>query len=321
MKIQNSIRDAFNSQSAINSSLKKVVDDTLESAKHERWHYESRTKELESFAIKIESGRVDDPFHLEDFLACTLVVPNTSQIDEAIAVVENFFSIRYRRPKVAGQTHKQADSFPFDDVRLYVVRKPGKGLPPIPLDNVVFEIQVKTFLQHAWGIATHDFRYKSDEVSWGKDRVVAHLKAALEHVELSLKEAETLAKSPAVALVNPQTKLVADAVSLLKKHWKRADLPKNLRGLGSSIAEIMKVAQLSCDELDLMLSQLEKSQGGLPLNLSPYGVVLTAILSTKAADLDQGLSQTRRSRILLTPELTLPPGFPSAKATEAVVQL
>jgi hypothetical protein len=321
MKIQNSIRDAFDAQLAINNSLKKIVDDTLEGAKHGRWHYESRTKELESFAVKLESGRVDDPFHLEDFLACTLVVPNASQIDEAIKLVRKFFSIRYRRPKIAGQTHKQADSFPFDDVRLYVVRKQGKGLPPDPIDNVVFEIQVKTFLQHAWGIATHDFGYKSDEVSWGKDRVVAHLKAALEHVELSLKEAETLAKSPAVALVNPQTKLVADAVSLLKKHWKRSDLPKNLRGLGSSIADIMKVSQLSHGELDEMLSQLGKSQGGLPMNLSPYGVVLTAILGTKAADLDQGLSQARRSKILLTPELILPAGFPSAEAAEAIVQL
>lgn len=321
MKIQTSIRDAFDAQSAINNSLKKIVDDTIGVAKNKQWHFESRVKELESFAVKLESGRVSDPLHLEDFLACTIVVPNTSQIEDAISLVRKFCTIKYRRPKVAGQTFKQADAFPFDDVRLYVVRKPGKGLPVDPVDSVVFEIQVKTFLQHAWGIATHDFNYKSDEVSWGKDRVVAHLKAALEHVELSLKEADTLARSPAVALSNPRTKLVSEAIGLLRKHWKRDDLPKNLRGLASSIADIIEMAQINAKQLDDMLITLSKSKGVLPLNLSPYGVVLTAILSNKPAELDRGLFEVKKSKILLTRELSLPAGFPSPAASSYTIQI
>ncbi|MER9871838.1 hypothetical protein [Mesorhizobium sp. M0195] len=235
MKIQASVRKIFDDQFEINSLLISHVDSAMRGLKESRWHYESRLKELESFAVKLESGRVTNPRALEDFLACTLVVPTTADVKRAIASVQKQFNIRYRRPKKELETNKAADSFPFDDVRLYCVRYNDGSLPPEPIDNIVFEVQVKTFLQHAWGIATHDFNYKTDVVTWGKDRVVAHLKAALEHVELSLQEANNLASSSVVALVSPKIRSIADVIAVLKKHWKRPDLPDNLRGLAETI--------------------------------------------------------------------------------------
>jgi hypothetical protein len=38
------------------------------------WFFTWRLKELESFALKIETGRVSNPVALEDFFACTIVL-------------------------------------------------------------------------------------------------------------------------------------------------------------------------------------------------------------------------------------------------------
>ena len=69
-------------------------------------------------------------------------------------------------------------------------------------------MQVKTFLQHAWGIATHDLIYKTDDVSWSRQRIAYQIKAMLEHAEMSIQEAGRLAE--AVALSKTQHDSEAD---------------------------------------------------------------------------------------------------------------
>lgn len=321
MKIQGSIRNAYDYQLGVNTQLQKTVNAVFENSKNKRWHFESRVKEIESFAVKLETGRVRDPFRLEDFLGCTLVVSNSSEIDDAIALVRKHFSVKYRRPKKPGETHKAADAFPFDDIRLYVQRKPAPGLPLEPIDEVIFEVQVKTFLQHAWSIATHDITYKTDNISWGKDRVAAHLKAALEHIELSLKEADSLAKSSAVALNNEKTTHVAMVADILIRNWKRADLPKNLRALAQAVSEVLKVAEMSPKDLDDLLQAAKKKGNSVPLNLSPYGAILSMIIGSRAEHLDMRLSELGKPTVLLTPEISLPANFPSDGAKAGIIQL
>ncbi|WP_192257173.1 hypothetical protein [Mesorhizobium caraganae] len=321
MKIQTSVRQIFDEQLGINELLLAHVDSTMRGVKEARWHYESRLKTLESFAVKLETARVKNPKALEDFLACTLVVTTTGDIPRAISLVKKHFKVRYRRPIKDGETHKAADCFPFDDVRLYCVRRNDGSLPPEPIDDVVFEVQVKTFLQHAWGIATHDFNYKTDVVTWGKDRVVAHLKAALEHVELSLQEASNLSTSPFVDLINPKLRNISEVIDILRKHWKRSELPYNLRGLADSVSSILALLRIGPSSLDSSLASLRKASSGLPLNLSPYGVVVSALAATHAPALNAALAASPKPMMLITPELLLPAGFPSAEAAAKTIQI
>src|SRR5919109_5674500 len=159
MKVPASIRRLYEDQKAVNDRLKVVVDERIRGIKNHRWHYEGRVKELRSFALKIESGRFEIPRALEDFFACTIVVANATEITEAEKLINENFTIKTRRPPRIDQTHKAPNEFPFDDLRLYVTLQETVALPRTDLHEIVFEIQIKTFLQHAWAIATHDLLY------------------------------------------------------------------------------------------------------------------------------------------------------------------
>ena len=196
MKVQGSVRELYSSHKEQYDLLKARVDKKIVALKRARWHYESRIKPEESFALKIETGRCKNPRMLEDFLACTIVVENQKEIETAIKLVnECNFKIKYRRPTSEQVTFKRSNSFPFDDLRLYVEWQDDPTERPLGLSGLLFEIQIKTYLQHAWAIATHDLVYKTDSVSWPKERIAYQVKAMLEHAEVSITKAEELAHS------------------------------------------------------------------------------------------------------------------------------
>jgi hypothetical protein len=321
MKVQASIRALYDQQKPVAEALRVQVDGTVVASKPTRWHYESRIKELKIFAIKVETGRVKDPEALEDFLACTVVVPNSASIDEAVRWIIDRFEIKYRRPPKSFKTWKNADSFPFDDLRLYCARGNDGSRPPEPIDSVIFEIQVKTFLQHAWGIATHDLSYKTEDVRWGKDRIVSHLKAAVEFAELSIQQAESLSHSPGLQLEHKPTTMTAAIIEICKIMWRQDDLPQNLRGLAETVRSILNDAGLSVDHLRAALNNTMAGTGSLPSNLSPYGVILQSLLRFHEAQIDAMLrDQAKKTHILVTPEIELPSTFlPSAYAGRVVV--
>src|SRR5437870_9901237 len=118
MKIPASIRRLYDDQDRICGRLKERVDALVRPRLHEKWHYESRTKTVESFTLKIESGRFGDPSALEDFFAATIVVRNGAEIAEAERLVTELFSFQSRRPEKDDATKKAPEAFPFDDLRL-----------------------------------------------------------------------------------------------------------------------------------------------------------------------------------------------------------
>ncbi|MFY8092573.1 MAG: hypothetical protein ACOVN0_03725 [Niveispirillum sp.] len=323
MKIPASVRALYEAQEAICRNLKFEIDNTLMVLKSPRWHYESRIKGLESYAVKIESGRVRYPEKLEDFFACTIVVPNTSEIDKAISLIEGRFEIKYRRPQSTSETSKAADVFRFDDLRLYVKRGNDGSRPSVPLDEVLFEVQIKTFLQHAWSVATHDLTYKSENVRWGKDRIAAHLRAMIEQAEISIQEAEHLSSSSALSMNDASSNIVADIIKVLNLHWNKSDLPDNLRGLANIINSIITSMNIKPAELNEILTK-EKllNAGSLDLNVSPYGVIIQALARHRRVEFESALdNKTNKLKIVLLPEMTLPAGFPNITSMASIIHI
>jgi hypothetical protein len=259
MKIPASIRRLYEYQVEPNWRLKKEVDGILRNIASQRnWHYESRIKSEISVALKPESGRIKDPREIEDFFACTLVVRNLSDLDEAEGILKSKFRIVERSPRSIKSTHKYAEVFPFDDIRIYAHWKDNPMVRSTGLENVRFEAQVKTFLQHAWGIATHDLVYKADNVSWSRQRIAFQIKAMLEHAEISIQEAEQLAKTTAIQKAHKKTEELKQIIQLLKETWEGEFLPNDLRRLAENIRNVMALADIKVP----WLRELIKEENG-----------------------------------------------------------
>lgn len=307
MKITRSVRVIYDRQLEINRLLADRVKLRLEGAKQEGWFYRGRIKPLESFAQKLETGRPDDPAHLEDFFACTLVVENRNAIGDARALVERFCEVRYQRPRDPDLTHKGPESFPFDDLRLYVTLRPMG--PDEPITDIVFEVQIKTFLQYAWGIATRDLIYKGDQISWGRERVAYQIKAMLEHAEVSIAEVDAIADNGALNISNPSTQNRNRILEWLQTSWDSAQLPQDRRRLVETLLELAEGLKLSIDGvIDAVETATARGEGTNLRNLSPYGIVVRSLFQHRRPAVDTFLRERRvrgRTRLLLTEEMDL----------------
>jgi ppGpp synthetase/RelA/SpoT-type nucleotidyltranferase len=309
MKVSHSIRTLYGEQLQINERLKMKVDAMLRAlAAGKRWHYESRIKSETSFALKLESGRIKNPHAAEDYFACTLVVQNLSEIEDAKQEITSRFRITETRPREAGKTHKAADTFPFDDLRLYGYWKDDQSLPETGLSAVKFEVQIKTFLQHAWGIATHDLIYKTDDVSWSKQRIAYQIKAMLEHAEISIQEADRLSESAALAKSQRDIEQMKNIILLLKEIWPAESLPSDLRRLAGNTQNVMTLAGMDIAKLRAAVAaERVRQKGSLPINISPYAIIVQAIAWHNGDALRAGLaSRDSREKIFVTEEMELP---------------
>lgn len=176
MKIPHSVSRFYNAVLARYERLKVGVDRAMNSeVKRAEWHYISRVKSAESFYVKAQGARWGAM--PEDIFACTIVVPNLDGVREAVDVLSTMFDVDHKRPVDEGVTHKSPELFVFDDLRLYLR---WKHCDDSEVRGLLFECQVKTFLQHAWTIATHDLIYKpKDGSAWAAARVAYEVKAML----------------------------------------------------------------------------------------------------------------------------------------------
>lgn len=319
MKIPASIRNAYDDQLNKYERLKAKVDIGVRAFSKPRWHYESRVKALPSYALKLETGRFKNPSALEDFFACTLVVANLAEVSEAEALICLNFELKKRRPAAANRTHKKPEEFAFDDLRLFVAIRPDPMLPPSDLDGVEFEFQVKTFLQHAWSIATHDLVYKTDDVNWSKQRIAYQAKAVLEHAEISIQEAETLAASTALAMESDSVRDLKRTIGILREQWSAEQLPTDLRRLAENVLNLLKELKQGPDRLTTILDNGKSAAGMHPSNLSPFGTVVQYLLSAQDdAFLRHLLRRDSKNPVLIPAEIVLPPGIDRSTWTNAI---
>jgi ppGpp synthetase/RelA/SpoT-type nucleotidyltranferase len=270
-----SVRQAYREQSHIADLLLPEVKAFLAKS-NSKWFHDARKKGLDSFAQKIESGKVLNASKLEDFVAGMIVVPMRSDIAAALDFVDQFFQIQYRRPETDFMTSKKASDFPFDDIRLYGTLRPSEDLPVRPIDTIVFEIQVKTFLQHAWSIATHDLVYKFDRVSWARSRVAYQVKALLEHAELSIAAIEELEGSSILPTGGQPEGRLQELIDMVAREWGDEDLPADRRRLAMNLDRLLdELSIVSLQGLADLLSSGRAVKGGShPGGWSPYQCIV-----------------------------------------------
>jgi ppGpp synthetase/RelA/SpoT-type nucleotidyltranferase len=308
MKVARAVRQVFEGDAQLYARVEAKVTPILNSiATANDWLLVKRQKELASFALKAETGRVADLRLMEDRFGVTLVVQNLARTRDAERMILEEFDLVQRRPPRDDRTHKRPSDFVFDDLRLYVSKKQKIGEADDPIFAVPFEIQIKTFLQHAWSIATHDMVYKSDDVSWSKERISFQIKAMLEHAELAISEAEELAKSPSVSRNTRHTLQEAAIVATLKAIWDEQDLPHDLRRLAGNVAQVLAITEYTEEDLREIVDREISRVGILQKNLSPYSFIVQALLFDRAIDFRDCLSRREnRTSILVNTDMEFP---------------
>ena len=311
MKISGSIRRLHYDLREKYCPLKEEVDDILRNRKRASWHYESRLKDAESFTLKLETGRWKSLTDIDDLLGALIVVENFSALKDAESLIEEYFDIRKRRPPTPGYTTTQADSFPFDDLRFYV-QWPSDSPVPKPLyKNLMFEIQLRTFLQHAWNVATHDIVYKSEVREWPRERIAAQVRASLEQAEVTLHEIDKLAKSDVLCRVDRATRRMERITRLLQEYWHRARLPGDVKRLATNVYQLIDAASISIPRLRCILDHEQKEgRGAVTENLSPFHAIIQSLIYREPEAMRRVLrDKGRKFTVCIPSELEFPPEF------------
>ena len=305
MKIDRIIREAYSEQLVLNTLLLEEVD-ALGNQLDPRWHFERRLKSEESYALKVEAGRCDSHLRVEDFLGCTIVVQNSTQIGAAKQAATAAFEIRYQKPEESRITKRRPTDFSFDDLRLYAMAKVVDYVRGKDYADVVFEIQIKTFLQHAWSVATHDLIYKGETINWARVRIAHEIRAMLEHAELSIEQVDRLADSRSISLEYAEYSRVTEIMRLLRKHWTAQQLPADLLRLARNVDRALGVVKIDLSDLDKAITDEGQEGRGPELeNLSPYGATMQTIINRFPDKLSTG-RKPRTEPITISSQIEIP---------------
>ncbi len=310
MKISAQINSLYNELQPIAKSLQDHIDEKLRQKCDEKeWLYIRRIKGLESFAQKLEMGRYKSIESVDDMFACTIVVQNVSEISNAEALVNQFLAVLKRRPADPKRHHLLPENFSYDSLRLYCrVKPPHTGKE---YENLTFEIQIKTFLEHAWSIATHDFQYKSSEISWAKARLVSQLKAMLDNIELSILESTHLATSGYIDKGNNEYDKLNATIKFYAENWGADKLPKDLRRLAQNTLQLMTALKIDLNDItDILTKENDAGRGINTISLSPFQIVVQGLINQKPDSITQFIShEDSRYRLILTSGMTVPEGL------------
>lgn len=280
MKISRTIEDRYAKQLESANIIKHKLSEAIANwCKQRGWHFEERIKQLESYAQKIEQSRIK---LIDDVYATTIIVRNKKDIIDCCEQLEastNVIGIRFirRQPKSFNETYNEPDRFNFDSIRMYF-NPPVADIGTPDYVNEIFEVQVKTLLEHAWDKATHASFYKSnEELSWAKSRLISQTKALLETAELALIETDLLAQSSTLQKQNPKIDKLNAISTIYKTVWSATALPSDIKRLSENTISFLDYIGQDAKWLELLLNEECTAGRGSNLeNLSPYWIVVQA---------------------------------------------
>jgi hypothetical protein len=266
MLIPASFQAAYEAELAIAREVEGIAGGRLRKLCRERhWLFDERVKDAESVLAKLQLGRTSSMRLLPDFYAAVVVVPTRAQLTEAI-----------------------------DSVRAQFARS------EVSAAQRPFEVQVRTGLEYAWWLATHDTVFKGGLPEWPLQRIASEVRASLELLDAILADLAGAASLHPARAITPDEALI-DAITLAEA-WPEIQRPRDLKRFGATIVTFAQAAGISIEEIrDALIDPANRDLVGLP-GITPAQGCLAVMLRKNSAELIGRLREAGLT-ILVSPEM------------------
>ncbi|GAJ23197.1 unnamed protein product, partial [marine sediment metagenome] len=198
----------------------------------------------ESLIAKIEKEGYKTPAdEIEDLVACRLIVKSNSDIDGILEKIKEIFNIERQKFR----TYRSPREFIYDDIQLILSFKDSPFLSSKEILGKKFELQIRTGLEDALAEVIREETYKTDILTWQKERTASELRANLELVDLILSDFLAISAIHEEKDYEPY-KRRNKIIKLFKDVWSAEKLPKDLRRASIIIEEYLKLADATAED-------------------------------------------------------------------------
>lgn len=274
--------------------LKYNIDQTLKNIADRLGirYVEARIKPKESLMAKIEKEGCKNPTdEIEDLVACRLIVKSNSDIDAILEKIREIFNIERQNFR----TYRSPNEFIYDDIQLTLSFKDSPFISNKEILGKKFELQIRTGLQDALAEVVRGEIYKTDILTWQKERTASELRANLELVDLVLSDFLKIASFQEEKAYQPYQRR-NEIIEVLKDTWSAEKLPEDLRRASIIIEEYLKLAAAKVEELSTYLNLDKYTDIVEAVSITPCQIILIVLFLEKGAFLK---NVRQKSRCLL----------------------
>lgn len=262
----------------------------------------NRTKDFASIQDKMETGRYKSFSALDDLVAFSVIIDTLGQESEVRRFLRKAFRVHSIR---SGGTLQDERAFDFDCTRIYCRLTDDARLYDHQVREMLFEVQIRTLLQHAWSKITHPHVYKSRTYDAKAGRLAAELMAQLEATDRSFARFRTSSKSVKQVIrrdVQRASEITEMIDGLVSAGVIPSELrPQNGRRLGENIYQSIRDRAKNFDRAKTTIEAfLTAQRETFPMSVTLFQ--LAAVALHNAEILDRG-SAGRPRQYYVTDEL------------------